>query len=76
MRTQSRVFHPQAATLVPAIISALSNSFYKINSEALVVLHLLGQFTNHIYFNLCTNNIYEYCFVRLKVRPGDVDALY
>ena len=35
------VFHPHAAILVPAIIAAVSDTFYKISSEALVVLQLL-----------------------------------
>jgi cullin-associated NEDD8-dissociated protein 1 len=35
------VVHPHAATLVPAIISPVSDSFYKISSEALVGLQLL-----------------------------------
>ena len=34
------VFHPHAQVLVPAIISAVSDSFYKISSEALVVLQV------------------------------------
>ena len=35
------VFHPHAQVLVPAIITAVSDTFYKISSEALVVLQLL-----------------------------------
>ena len=35
------VFHPHAAVLVPAVIAAVSDTFYKISSEALVVLQLL-----------------------------------
>ena len=35
------VFHPHAAVLVPAVITAVSDTFYKISSEALVVLQLL-----------------------------------
>ena len=34
------VFHPHAPILVPAIISSVSDSFYKISSEALVVLQV------------------------------------
>ena len=33
-------FHPHAQVLVPAIISAVSDTFYKISSEALVVLQV------------------------------------
>ena len=35
-----RVFHPHAPVLVPAIITAVSDTFYKISSEALVVLQV------------------------------------
>ena len=35
------VFHPHASILVPAVIAAVSDTFYKISSEALVVLQLL-----------------------------------
>ena len=36
------VFHPHAPVLVPAIITAVSDTFYKISSEALVVLQVTG----------------------------------
>ena len=32
------VFHPHAPVLVPAVIAAVSDPFYKISSEALLVL--------------------------------------
>ena len=35
------VFHPHAPVLVPAIIAAVSDPFYKISSEALLVLESL-----------------------------------
>ena len=35
------VFHPHAPVLVPAIITAVSDPFYKISSEALLVLESL-----------------------------------
>jgi hypothetical protein len=38
---EPRVFHPHASLLVPAVISAVSDPFYKISSEALLVLQLL-----------------------------------
>jgi cullin-associated NEDD8-dissociated protein 1 len=38
---EPRVFHPHANLLVPAVISAVSDPFYKISSEALLVLQLL-----------------------------------
>ena len=34
---------PHAATLVPAVIVAVSDNFYKISSETLVVLQQLGK---------------------------------
>ena len=68
------VFHPHAQVLVPAIITAVSDSFYKISSEALVVLQLLVKVLRPLDsspttfdFTLYTNNIYQCCFVRLKV---------
>ena len=68
------VFHPHAQVLVPAIIAAVSDSFYKISSEALVVLQLLVKVLRPLDsspttfdFTLYTNNIYQCCFVRLKV---------
>jgi cullin-associated NEDD8-dissociated protein 1 len=35
------IFHPHAPVLVPAIIAAVSDPFYKISSEALLVLESL-----------------------------------
>jgi cullin-associated NEDD8-dissociated protein 1 len=35
------VFHPHAPVLLPVIISAVSDPFYKISSEALLVLESL-----------------------------------
>ena len=68
------VFHPHAHVLVPAIITAVSDTFYKFSSEALVVLQLLVKVLRPLDsspttfdFNLYTNNIYQCCFVRLKV---------
>ena len=68
------VFQPHAQVLVPAIITAVSDTFYKISSEALVVLQLLVKVLRPLDsspttfdFNLYTNNIYQCCFVRLKV---------
>ena len=68
------VFHPHAQVLVPAIIAAVSDTFYKISSEALVVLQLLVKVLRPLDsspttfdFTLYTNNIYQCCFVRLKV---------
>ena len=60
---------------VPAIISVVSDSFYKISSETLVVLQRLVKVLRPLDsspttfdFTLYTNKIYQCCFVRLKVR--------
>ncbi len=37
----SSVFHPHISVLVPTIISAVADPFYKISSEALLVLESL-----------------------------------
>ena len=73
------VFHPHAQVLVPAIITAVTDTFYKISSEALVVLQLLVKVLRPLDssptkfdFTLYTNNIYQCCFVRLKVSLGVV----
>ena len=76
------VFHPHAPVLVPAIIAAVSDPFYKISSEALLVLESLvrvlrplGSCHNAVttQFNLkpYTHDIYQCCFVRL--RASDID---
>jgi len=75
------VFHPHAATLVPAIISAVSDTFYKISSEALVVLQLLVKVLRPLHsspttfdFTLYTSNIYQCCYVRLKAQDIDQEV--
>ena len=72
------VFHPHAPVLVPAIITAVSDTFYKISSEALLVLESLvkvlrplGNEKMNFDFRPYTNNIYQCCFVRLKA--SDID---
>ena len=35
------VFHPHADVLVPAVIATVADTFYKISSEALLVLQIL-----------------------------------
>lgn len=71
------VFHPHAPVLVPAIIAAVSDPFYKISSEALLVLESLvkvlrplGIHTNFD-FKPYTSKVYQCCFVRLKA--SDID---
>ena len=51
-----RVFHPHAPVLVPAIITAVSDTFYKISSEALVVLQV--RFIYSLNFGVFYNLIY------------------
>merc|ERR1719232_1448318 len=75
------VFHPHAPVLVPAIINAVSDSFYKISSEALVVLQLLVKVLRPLDsspttfdFTLYTNKIYQCCFVRLKAQDIDQEV--
>ena len=76
------VFHPHAPVLVPAIIAAVSDPFYKISSEALLVLESLVRvlrplgasqklITGQFNINPYTNDIYQCCFVRLKA--SDID---
>jgi len=75
------VFHPHAAVLVPAVIAAVSDTFYKISSEALVVLQLLVKVLRPLDsspttfdFTLYTANIYSCCFVRLKAQDIDQEV--
>eukprot|EP00094_Tigriopus_californicus_P003508 TCALIF_03374-PA protein Name:"Similar to CAND1 Cullin-associated NEDD8-dissociated protein 1 (Pongo abelii)" AED:0.06 eAED:0.07 QI:1083/0.72/0.58/1/0.90/0.83/12/134/999 len=74
------VFHPHAPVLVPTIISAVSDPFYKISSEALVVLESLVMVIRPLEdkanespqsFKPYVTQIYECCFVRLKA--SDID---
>jgi len=75
------VFHPHASILVPAVIAAVSDTFYKISSEALVVLQLLVKVLRPLDsspttfdFTLYTANIYNCCFVRLKAQDIDQEV--
>merc|ERR1719370_2843653 len=75
------VFHPHASILVPAVIAAVSDTFYKISSEALVVLQLLVKVLRPLDsspttfdFTLYTANIYSCCFVRLKAQDIDQEV--
>jgi hypothetical protein len=55
---EPRVFHPHASLLVPAVISAVSDPFYKISSEALLVLQLLVKvFLSAIFCHSCSCNM-------------------
>ena len=75
------IFHPHAPVLVPAIIASVSDPFYKISSEALLVLESLVKVlrplgagsTPNKQFNIkpYTNSIYQCCFIRLKA--SDID---
>jgi len=75
------VFHPHAPVLVPAIITAVSDTFYKISSEALVVLQRLVKVLRpldssptNFDFNFYTNDIYQCCFHRLKAQDIDQEV--
>jgi len=75
------VFHPHASILVPAVIAAVSDTFYKISSEALVVLQLLVKVLRPLDsspttfdFTLYTAKIYNCCFVRLKAQDIDQEV--
>jgi len=75
------VFHPHAAVLVPAIINSVADSFYKISSEALMVLQLLVKVLRPLDsspttfdFTLYTANIYNCCYVRLKAQDIDQEV--
>lgn len=71
------VFHPHAPVLVPAIITAVSDPFYKISSEALLVLESLVKvlrplnLPSNFDFRPYTKDVYQCCFVRLKA--SDID---
>merc|ERR1712226_329075 len=73
------VFHPHAPVLVPAIISAVSDPFYKISSEALLVLESLVKVLRPLdisdvpqsSYKQYVDPIYECCFVRLQ--SSDID---
>ena len=71
------IFHPHAPVLVPAIISAVSDPFYKISSEALLVLESLVKILRPFHtaskfdFKPYTSNVYQCCFTRLKA--SDID---
>ena len=71
------IFHPHAPVLVPAIIAAVSDPFYKISSEALLVLESLVKILRPFHsdskfdFKPYTGNVYQCCFARLKA--SDID---
>jgi len=75
------VFHPHADTLVPAVIAAVADTFYKISSEALVVLQQLVKVLRPLDtspttfdFTPFTHNIYECCYIRLKAQDIDQEV--
>jgi len=75
------VFHPHADVLVPAVITTVSDSFYKISSEALLVLQLLVKILRPLDshptdfdFTRYTSSVYQACFVRLKAQDIDQEV--
>ena len=74
-------FHPHADTLVPAVIAAVADTFYKISSEALVVLQQLVKVLRPLDtspttfdFTPFTHNIYQCCYIRLKAQDIDQEV--
>eukprot|EP00096_Caligus_rogercresseyi_P003100 TRINITY_DN1567_c0_g1_i2.p1 TRINITY_DN1567_c0_g1~~TRINITY_DN1567_c0_g1_i2.p1 ORF type:complete len:1243 (+),score=465.99 TRINITY_DN1567_c0_g1_i2:109-3837(+) len=72
------VFHAHVPVLVPAIIASVSDPFYKISSEALLVLESLVKVIrplkeekSQFEFKPYTASIYQCCFVKLKA--SDID---
>ncbi|CAG2112251.1 unnamed protein product [Medioppia subpectinata] len=73
------VFHKHIHILLPAVINAVSDSFYKITSEALLVLTQITKIIRPFEGNINTNfnfvpfikPIYEATFVKLKA--ADID---
>uniref|UniRef100_A0A023F571 Putative tata-binding protein-interacting protein n=3 Tax=Triatoma infestans TaxID=30076 RepID=A0A023F571_TRIIF len=71
------VFHPHMPVLVPPVVQAVSDTFYKITAEALLVLQelvkVLRPFDKRSTFNFVpyTREIYECTLIRL--RAADID---
>nr|CAI5840813.1 unnamed protein product [Callosobruchus analis] len=74
---QPRVFHPHISTLLPPVINAVGDSFYKITAEALNVLQELIKVIRPLNvdsdfdFSPFTKDIYSCTLVRLKT--ADID---
>ncbi|CAH1964430.1 unnamed protein product [Acanthoscelides obtectus] len=74
---QPQVFHPHIATLLPPVIEAVGDSFYKITAEALNVLQKLIKVIRPLYVEYdldvtpFTKDIYSCTLLRL--RTADVD---
>ncbi|XP_062521004.1 cullin-associated NEDD8-dissociated protein 1-like isoform X2 [Corticium candelabrum] len=73
----SAVFHPHVVDLVPVVVTAVGDSFYKITSEALLVTQQLVRVirplesSNSFDFNPFVNSLYESTLARLKA--ADID---
>lgn len=62
------VTFPHSQVLVPVITTAVSDTFYKISSEALVMKVLRLDSSQTMFdLTLYNHNIYQCCLVRLKV---------
>jgi len=73
---QPEVFQPHVQTLLPAIIAAVGDSFYKISSEALLVLTQIVRVIRpdqkqNYNFQQYINPIYDCTFS--KLRAADID---
>lgn len=77
---QPPVFHPYIAVILPPVISAVGDSFYKITAEALNVLQemvkVIRPLTAPSSFNFTpfTNDIYNCTLVRLKATDIDQEV--
>jgi len=74
-------FHPHAHILVPAVIGTVGDSFYKISSEALLVLQILVKILRpldshptNFDFTKYTTPIYQCCFARLRAQDIDQEV--
>lgn len=72
------VFHPYLEQLVPAIIASVDDSFYKISSEALVVLtqmiEVIRPFDSDTKFSNYIDPIYKCTFARLQASDLDQEV--
>lgn len=74
------VFHPHMHLIMPPIIAAVGDSFYKITAEALLVLQELVKVirpldsTSQFDFTVYTENIYVCTLVRLKAQDIDQEV--
>ncbi|XP_053203172.1 cullin-associated NEDD8-dissociated protein 1-like [Panonychus citri] len=72
-----QIFHPHIHILLPTVITCVADSFYKISSEALVVLTLMvrvlrpSDLADEFQFTPFISTIYEHTYN--KLRTADID---